>query len=196
VVLNALPVAVIIAGERGRILTLSRGAEAILAQADGLGCKRGALCAGTHSEHERLLRLIVDASQTTFGTGLSAGGSMLVSRRPFRKPYSLLVSPAPVRYSIGFRPRPAVVIFISDPETVRPPKDHALCQLFGLTKAEGRLAAFLMQGKSLEDASGYFGVTRNTVRSQLAQILCKTKTHRQSELIHLLLRSTASLNSA
>jgi DNA-binding CsgD family transcriptional regulator len=119
---------------------------------------------------------------------------MLVSRPSLRRSYSLLISPSPDRFLLGSGPKPTVAIFVSDPDAEQQADDRVLTQLFGLTAAESRVAVYLMQGKSLEQASEHFGVTRNTLRSQFAQILSKTGTHRQSELIHFLSRSVAALS--
>lgn len=57
---------------------------------------------------------------------------------------------------------------------------------FGLTKAEARLADALWRGSTLEEAAEVFGVTKNTVRTQLCRIFVKTGAQRQSQLIRLL----------
>jgi len=60
-----------------------------------------------------------------------------------------------------------------------------LC-IFGLSPAEARLASFLANGASLEEAALQFGISRETVRNQLKAVFAKTDTHRQSELVALL----------
>ncbi len=57
---------------------------------------------------------------------------------------------------------------------------------FRLTRAEARLAKALWNGSTLEEAAEVFGVTKNTVRTQLRQIFVKTGAQRQSQLIRLL----------
>jgi DNA-binding CsgD family transcriptional regulator len=67
----------------------------------------------------------------------------------------------------------------------------ALERLFHLTPAEARLASFLANGVSVEDAAAQLGVTRNTVRTQLQAVFAKTRTNRQGDLIRLILSTTA-----
>ncbi|MGY8661004.1 helix-turn-helix transcriptional regulator [Bradyrhizobium sp. UFLA05-109] len=62
----------------------------------------------------------------------------------------------------------------------------ALQSLFGLTPAEGRLAAILALGVSLDEASVKLGVSRETVRNHLKSIFSKSGTSRQPELVALL----------
>jgi DNA-binding CsgD family transcriptional regulator len=57
---------------------------------------------------------------------------------------------------------------------------------FDLTRAEARLAVHLMAGASLTEAAEKFGVTHNTVRSQLKAVFEKTHVRRQADLVRLL----------
>lgn len=61
---------------------------------------------------------------------------------------------------------------------------------FGLTEAESRLAAKLLQGLSINDAAKTLGVTTNTARSYLKNVFAKTGTRRQSDLLRLLMNTS------
>jgi DNA-binding CsgD family transcriptional regulator len=62
--------------------------------------------------------------------------------------------------------------------------DAALLSLvFGLTSAEARLAAAICGGQDLDAASSSFGVSRETLRSQLKTVFAKTGSRRQAELV-------------
>jgi DNA-binding CsgD family transcriptional regulator len=60
---------------------------------------------------------------------------------------------------------------------------EALMAGFSLSRAEARLSAALVAGRSLSDYAREAGVSRNTVRNQLAIIFEKTGTRRQAELV-------------
>lgn len=60
------------------------------------------------------------------------------------------------------------------------------CRFGGLTGAEARLAAELGEGTRVEQIAQTFGISRETVRSQLKAIFSKTGVHRQVELVSLL----------
>ncbi|OYU34532.1 MAG: hypothetical protein CFE35_14150 [Novosphingobium sp. PASSN1] len=65
--------------------------------------------------------------------------------------------------------------------------DHAIFgELFGLTPAENRLAAMLVNGKSVIECAEELGVRISTVREQLSNIFAKTRTSRQPELVSML----------
>ena len=62
-----------------------------------------------------------------------------------------------------------------------------------MTPAEARLARLLVQGASLAAAQRDLGLRRETVRTRLKTIFEKTNTHRQSELVTLILNATPSI---
>jgi len=69
----------------------------------------------------------------------------------------------------------------------RPLLDQGLLmRIFGLTPAEAKLAALMVEGKSLEAAAKKLTVKRETARNQLKAIFAKTETNRQGQLIALL----------
>ena len=192
-VLDKLPIAVVLVDRLGNILSLNGEAELILAQGDGLSRERNTVRAGIRSQQVQLQKLVHCASRSRVESGTPAGGAMLVSRPSLRRAYSVLVAPCPRQLSATPENVQTAVIFISDPDAGFQPDHQVLRELFGFTAAQSRVAAFLMRGKSLSEAAEHFGVTRNTLRSQLAELLGKTGTHRQGEFIQLLSSSVASL---
>jgi DNA-binding CsgD family transcriptional regulator len=58
--------------------------------------------------------------------------------------------------------------------------------LFDLSAAEIRVANGLLQGKTIEDLATNFGLSRETIRTQVKAVLNKTGTARQSDLVSLL----------
>lgn len=74
----------------------------------------------------------------------------------------------------------------------RPQLDTELLrQMFGLTSAEVRVALLLAQGLSCEDIAHRLRVQSNTVRGHVKQLLAKTHTRRQAQLVGWLWRSAA-----
>ena len=63
-----------------------------------------------------------------------------------------------------------------------------LARVFGLTRAEARLANAFLREASLEAAAARVGVTVATARNQLQAVFYKTGTHGQAELVALLAR--------
>jgi DNA-binding CsgD family transcriptional regulator len=64
--------------------------------------------------------------------------------------------------------------------------DDLLNGLFDLSPAEIRAANGLLEGKTIDDLAARFGLSRETIRSQMKAVLAKTGTARQSDLVSLL----------
>jgi DNA-binding CsgD family transcriptional regulator len=87
--------------------------------------------------------------------------------------------------------RAAAALFITDPEEGATLDSRALRQLFGLTPAEIRLSIALVKGTSVEEYAEEAGISSNTARTHVKRIYSKTGARRQSELVSLLLKSSA-----
>jgi DNA-binding CsgD family transcriptional regulator len=83
-------------------------------------------------------------------------------------------------------PERLVLAILRDFRPRAAPAAGALKSLFGLTKAEARLAAHLASGEALDSAAAALGIARETARVQLKSVFAKTGTHRQAELVALL----------
>ncbi len=67
--------------------------------------------------------------------------------------------------------------------------ETAWTQKYSLTPAEMRLTAHLVNGGTIASYAKAHGISRNTARNQLQAAYCKTGTHRQAELVSLLLKA-------
>lgn len=188
-VLDRLPTAVVLCDQSGAPVIVNGAARDILASSDGLVVRGGKLAARRQPETDALENLISGAARTARGGGDSSGGTLPVSRASGQRPLSVLVSPMRAPSAIPGHRRIAAALFISDPESVVPANEERLLQLYGLTRAESRLAAKIAQGRSLEEAAAMLNITTQTARGYIKRILCKTGTKRQVELVRLLLLS-------
>jgi DNA-binding CsgD family transcriptional regulator len=114
---------------------------------------------------------------------------MRIPRPSGKSPYNVAVAPVSGRYQALSTLRPAVCIVITDPDAQQPLPGVRLQNLFGLTKAEARLAVLLASGNDLRSAAAQLQITYGSARARLIKIFQKTDTRRQSELIRLLLTS-------
>jgi DNA-binding CsgD family transcriptional regulator len=182
--LDMHPTGIILLGRTGQVVLMNRAASAFVSERDGLLATRTGLQAERQEESSLLEETIHQAASTSNGKGLSAGGTVLVSRRT-RPPLQLLVSP--IRNPEITSQAVAVVAFISDPLQRQRPTRDVLRARFGLTPAECRVALLLGDGHAPRKIANMIGVTDNTVRSQIKSIFSKTGVKRQGELIRLLL---------
>jgi DNA-binding CsgD family transcriptional regulator len=183
-----LPVGMIFFGAKGNVIFMNRSATSAVAERDGLLATREGLRAEQAAESSLLEKTIREACATLSGKGLSAGGTVMISRR-VRQPLQVQISPI-TSSVIGTSETIFAVAFIYDPSQRQRPPQQVLQVLYGLTPAECRVALLLGDGRSPRKISETIGVTFNTVRSQMKSIFAKTGVRRQGELIRLLLNSS------
>ena len=85
----------------------------------------------------------------------------------------------------GERAQRIVMVLIVNPDW-QTPSERSVSAFFGLSPAEGRLAASLMQGHKLADIARDSGVEVTTLRTQLSSILRKVGVERQVDLVRVL----------
>ena len=191
--MDRLPYGVILLDESGRVLLANGVARGQLAARDGLTKNKGMLGASKRAESSALGQLIADALDAAAGRGLGSGGVLSVSRRSGGRPLSLLVAPFKREAPDPFGDRqPAVVVFVSDPDTRIDAPADMLARLHGLSLAEAKVALEVLEGGSLSDVAERLGITRNTANTHLKRVFEKTGTRRQSDLVRLLVLGAAT----
>lgn len=88
----------------------------------------------------------------------------------------------------------AIAVFLCDPNTRSPVPDNVLANLFGLTPAEAQVATLLAQGRRTDQIADALGVSPTTVAFHVRNLLGKTHTHRQTDLVALLLTGPMALS--
>ena len=190
---DRLPFAVVLVDERSRIVSQNQAATDLLAAGDGLTARQGCLRTMHPADQAALDQLIRTAVPPTNGAGASIGGAVPLRRPSLRRPLNAFVTPIPRRAAalsleVG-APSPAALVIVTDPETLPRAPAAVLQRLYGLTPAEAALAQALAAGKTLQEHAQEARLTCETARWRLKQVLAKTDTHRQAELVRLLLTS-------
>ena len=111
----------------------------------------------------------------------------VVIRREGRLPIVMRVLPVDGAARSPFLGARAILI-LSGVEQGEAEQLAMLRQAFRLTPSEARIALWLAEGKSLEEAAHEMTVAQETARSHLKSIFRKTGTHRQGELVALVAR--------
>ncbi len=86
-----------------------------------------------------------------------------------------------------------VVMFIFESKPDNDKSSADVARIFGLTKTEARLTLAIANGMTATEYSTKHGISINTAYSQIKEILAKTGTRRQAELIKLVLEHSPSL---
>jgi DNA-binding CsgD family transcriptional regulator/PAS domain-containing protein len=178
------PGCVFLVGRDAVVLRANPAAEALVRAGRGVSITGGRLRAATPHLTAQLHALIAAAA-----SGAQQGAcSMRIPTPTLRQPLSVLVSPVRSdRFADLWGGRSAIVC-ITDLEASISLPERRLAELFGLTAAETRTALALLRGATPREAADALGVSFNTIRNHLVRIFAKTDTHRQAELVRLLMR--------
>ncbi|HEY8714082.1 MAG TPA: helix-turn-helix transcriptional regulator [Candidatus Acidoferrum sp.] len=170
----------------GKIFLMNGEAREMVGVGAGLRVTRDELCAEGATENERLKELVKRALAHSVSGGLQSAGTLRISRQA-GPPLQVMVSP--VKATRAEVPAEAAAIaFVVDPGRRIRGKDEIVREMFGFTAAESRVALLLGEGKSLAEISSVAGVSKNTVKTQVANIYAKTGTSRQSQVVRALLQ--------
>lgn len=179
--LNRLPVGLILFDNAGRALFVNEMAETLIRSSDGFCLNAAGHCVtGSVRQTRALHQLISQAAE------LGQSQAMCLHLNNLDCPLTAIVislrnHPLPFSGSA-----PSVALFIGDPDTTLDLDAKLLTQCYGLSPAEAKLATALLRGQTSGNYAQMRGISHNTVKTQLKQVLAKTGTHRQSELIQLL----------
>jgi DNA-binding CsgD family transcriptional regulator/PAS domain-containing protein len=193
-ILDRFPHGIILVSANGAVVATNRAADEMLRARDGVTLDHGELRASTVDVTNRLRSALHAAVGTHQGINVADGKWGLALPRPSgRRPLSIIIAPMPARRAALTSDGGAAAIFITDPDRAAVPDPALLRCMFDLTIAESELVRILLAGLSLDEAAVQLGVRLDTVRKRLKLIFQKTDTHRQADLVRLVLNSTASL---
>jgi DNA-binding CsgD family transcriptional regulator len=134
---------------------------------------------------------------TTIGEAIEASDSdepvryhtLSIQRHSMKHAFEmLLVSLDPQKGRQG-----QTVIFLCDTADRLSTDQEMLQQMYALTPTEARVASGMVRGQSLEEISEELGIEISTARSHLKRVFAKTDTHRQTDLVRLLMRGLSRL---
>ncbi len=194
--LDRLDGGVLLLDRSGAVLFANVAARQILDAADGLSLRRGSplvpgegrLHAFNGQDNERLRReltAIADSDPTRvphFNHGLK------LLRPSGRRELVLQLAPLAETGELAHADRHAhSIAFLSDPDRAAAMDGALMERLYGVTRAEVRLARELLGGDGLPEIARRLGLSNNTLKTQLQSLFAKTRTHRQADLVRLLM---------
>lgn len=177
----------------GSVVFANAAANAVINNGDILSLSTGALSLGQPGRRGRFRELLTRLAAMVKDGEQPAVQAISVPRPSRQRPVSVLVWALADAADAGLD-EPVAVVFIDDPETPGEIDPARLCDLYGLSRAEARVAALLGQGHRLDEAAQILGVAYETVRKHLKQIFSKTGTDRQAELVRMLVGGPASVS--
>jgi DNA-binding CsgD family transcriptional regulator len=191
--LDLLTAGVVMLNSTSQVLFMNRAAEDILRECDGLQVVNGILQVLIEESS-----LPIQALLKTNATFSTSGSPQVVSGRIQRisgTPLTVVLRAATSFMGNGNFANPTTLLFILDPDRPVGISRADLHQLYGLTYTESNLVNWLMDGKTLEECRELLGVRPSTVRMHLRNVLGKTGTASQGELVWLLFKNLGLVGS-
>lgn len=194
---NRMLLGIISFDQNGVMIETNQEARRILAEKDGIWLSGTNLCVDNGQESrdlQRMIKLGLSGGQTDAPESSAVVEAMSITRPSGRAKLGVLIRAIPLGQYSESKQRPALALFLRDPESnAAQPSQELVRRLFGLTRMEAALALLLTEGLTLDEAAEKLDVRRNTARTHLRSIFCKTGVTRQTMLVRLLLNSVLTL---
>ncbi|MGH6811914.1 MAG: helix-turn-helix transcriptional regulator [Methylocella sp.] len=187
--IEMLPEGALLTDASGRVVLANPAAKAMLDARDGIFLRDGRLAVA--GSPDALQELVASCARRSMGIG-GPGGELKVPRDLPRSPLDVTVAPLrsgtrlPDVPWIGFG-SPVAIVRVTDRDLDRRRRQMNLRRSFNLTSTEAELAAEILRGDGRKAAARRCGISDATAKTHLANIFEKTGTHRQAELVRILL---------
>lgn len=135
------------------------------------------------------------ATETTLAAqlgGVARPVAFRIERQCADTPLSALLTSVPAEWRYPAGGEAVALLVLSDPQSTSYPDATVLMSQYGLTPREARFAQTLVETRAMRPTSNELGISPETARRHLKSVFEKTRTHSQSELIHLLVRHPAA----
>ena len=127
------------------------------------------------------------AAALPVGGAIAVSGSMLLGRSSGSPPFVVHVKPAVVPQPDYGARHVAALVLIVEPGSQHRIDPGLVAGTLGLTPMESRVAAWLAEGRSVDEIAGAMGHTKHAVYWHLQRIYRKLSISRQAELVRLVL---------
>jgi len=182
--LDTLDFGVMVIERTMRVKYANAWARTMAAEDDRLSLDGSTLHSADHT-HDTALRNLIETAAGSLGTQGAAGSWMYLARDG--RPVPFIATPlAPSDAMRSTWASPLALVLVGNSETRSVMDAGVLASLFGLTNKECIVAARLAAGETLQEIAEREFLSLHTVRVHIRDILRKTGTHRQSELVRLL----------
>ena len=191
--LDVAPIGVFTVDRAGTIVRANRYAQTVLASGEGLARSEGGLVLERPGQRTKLRDILTPNNRSRTNVGLPELVLYTIPRVRRQRPLTCLIAPIAGSDTGRTDGGPAALVFVSDPERTVAFEPMRIARLYGLSRAEARVAALLARGLRLEEIGEQLGIAYETVRKHLKQIFTKTGVSRQAELVRMLVTGPAGL---
>jgi DNA-binding CsgD family transcriptional regulator len=188
--IDQLAFGIIIVNERAHVIRVNETASRLMKETQLLRVVGNLLQAGD-ADHEVLLGRAIQQALAAGSRGEGASVSLTLATRGAEHSVHLLLRPIQETGADGASAAGGVALFLSGEKLQRIVSIETFARLYELSRAEVALVGELLEGLSIGEAAARLEISENTARVQLRSVFTKTDTHRQADLIRLVLTSLA-----
>ena len=191
--LGSMDIASVILNAKLEVLSANKQAKQILASRDGVFLRRNSLHCSQSSDQQKL----EDACHELMGMARDDERarhtcSISIERTSSDTKWDVNIRIVEKQNVVFGEGGPELVLLLRGPVRDFAPSQSRLIEMFGVTRAEAKLVAHLVDGLTLTAAAQTLGVSRNTARAQLSSIFSKTGVNRQNQLVKLVANAFAT----
>jgi DNA-binding CsgD family transcriptional regulator len=185
---DEIPGFAVIVDEAARPMLLNAAAKAFLERMHGLAVVNGVLVCGSPRDtcrlHEAISAVLRRADRHR------SGESVVIGREACDAPIALQVA-ALQHPGVDAEGRPTALAAVFGASVAHSDALEGCLRFYGMTPAEIRLAAMIVDGRQLLEVARELHITWNTARTHMKRIYAKTETHSQVALVRLLTTSSS-----
>ena len=176
------------------VLFANPAAQTILDAADGMELRRNLLRPERYQDVVRFQAALdaVIAPPLHAKPGRSRSLMRLLERSGAQRPLIAVIAPAGCASGDDAdgvdQGEAAAIVYLMRHECRGAQGLEAICHLHGLSPVETQLVSHLVSGLPLGETAAQMRIKPDTARTYLKQVFAKTDTHRQSDLLQLMLR--------
>lgn len=186
---HQLEIGALLLSREGEILSLNQNARSMLKNNRNILLKNKKIRLKPAALNEKFHLSI----STLLASTDSAALEVLSIPRREGAPLGMLLRVFPGFLRLGVEPRPAIILYMTAPESRQLLPEQLLRSLFGLSRSEARLATLLVEGLKLAEAAAAMNIAEGSARIYCKRIFSKMGVGRQVELVKMVLKSVASL---
>lgn len=191
--LGSMDIASVILNAKLEVLSANKEAKQILNAKDGVFLRRTALRCSQAADQQRLedaCNALIARAQGDEPDRPTC--SISIDRTHSESKWDVHIRIVEKQNVVFGEGGPELVLLLQGPVRDCAPSQSRLIDMLGVTPAEAKLIAHLVDGLTLTAAAEVLGVSRNTARAQLSSVFAKTGVNRQAHLVKLVSEAFAS----
>ena len=184
--LGSMEIASVVVNAKLEVLSANQQAKQVLSSRDGVFLRGDFLRCGQSSDQDKLERACHELLNLARGNKAARRTSSIsIDRASTDTKWDVHIRTV-TKQNVAFgEGGPEMVLLFQGPVRDCAPSQSRLIEVLGVTPAEAKLIAHLIDGLTLTAAAEALGISRNTARSQLASVFSKTGVNRQTQLVKL-----------